>query len=178
MPPGPGAAPWTGQVTERAHATVAAERGVSLRIAQGALLPDRLVEPPGLVTIVGNLIGNALDAATGTADPLVEVERSADDTAVVLRVSDSGPGIPAGRRDVVFAEGWSAKEPPAHRKRGIGLPLVPRLSERRGDRQRAGGRPGRRGRPVHGGAVPGAGRGAERGTAQHDRRAAMTEVRR
>lgn len=131
------------QVTERVHdpllaallvgkATVAAERGVSLRIAEGTLLPDRLVDPPGLVTIVGNLIDNALDAAAGTADPLVEVELAADDTAVVLRVSDSGPGIPADRRDVVFAEGWSTKEPPAHRKRGIGLPMVRRLAERQG----------------------------------------------
>ena len=32
----------------------------------------------------------------------------------------------------VFAEGWSTKEPPAHRERGIGLPLVRRLAERQG----------------------------------------------
>jgi two-component system CitB family sensor kinase len=32
----------------------------------------------------------------------------------------------------VFAAGWSTKEPPAHRERGIGLPLVRRLAERQG----------------------------------------------
>ncbi|NEE49683.1 histidine kinase, partial [Streptomyces sp. SID8455] len=35
-------------------ATVAAERGVSLRLAPGTLLPDRVVDPRGLVTVVGN----------------------------------------------------------------------------------------------------------------------------
>ena len=65
------------QVTEKIHdpllaallvgkATVAAERGVSLRISPDTLLPDRLVDPRGLVTIVGNLVDNALDAAAGT----------------------------------------------------------------------------------------------------------------
>jgi two-component system CitB family sensor kinase len=50
----------------------------------------------------------------------------------VLRVRDTGPGIPAEQRDVVFTEGWSTKKPPAHGKRGIGLSLVRRLAERQG----------------------------------------------
>jgi two-component system CitB family sensor kinase len=33
---------------------------------------------------------------------------------------------------LIFTEGWSTKEPPAHRKRGIGLSLVRRLAERQG----------------------------------------------
>ncbi|WP_421106659.1 ATP-binding protein [Streptomyces sp. NEAU-S77] len=141
------------QVTERVHdpllaallvgkATVATERGVSLRIAEGTLLPDRLVDPPGLVTIVGNLIDNALDAAVGSAEPRVEVELCADDRTVLLRVSDTGPGIPADRRDLVFTEGWSTKKPPAHGQRGIGLALVRRLAERQGGSARVADRDG------------------------------------
>ncbi|MGV9848834.1 ATP-binding protein [Streptomyces sp. NPDC003442] len=141
------------QVTERVHdpllasllvgkATVATERGVSLSVAEDSLLPNRLVDPPGVVTIVGNLIDNALDAAVGSPEPRVEVALCADDRTVLLRVSDTGPGIPADRRDVVFTEGWSTKEPPAHGKRGIGLALVRRLAERQGGSVRVSDREG------------------------------------
>ena len=66
------------QVTEKIHdpllaallvgkATVAAERGVGAAARRtGTLLPDRLVDPRGLVTVVGNLVDNALDAVAGT----------------------------------------------------------------------------------------------------------------
>lgn len=114
-------------------ATVAAERGVALRVAPGTLLPDRLVDPRELVTVVGNLVDNALDAAVGTPDAQVEVELTASrDESVRLRVSDSGPGIPPERRELVFAAGWSTKPPPAHGRRGLGLALVRRLAERHG----------------------------------------------
>ncbi|MGK5631711.1 ATP-binding protein [Streptomyces sp. URMC 123] len=119
-------------------AAVAAERGVSLRLAPGTLLPDRVIDPRGLVTIVGNLVDNALDAAAGTARATVEVELRAEGRAAVLRVTDSGPGVPPDRRDVIFTEGWSTKEPPAHGRRGIGLALVQRLVERHGGGVRVG----------------------------------------
>lgn len=131
------------QVTEKIHdpllasllvgkATVAAERGVALRIAPGTLLPDRLIDPRELVTVVGNLVDNALDAAVGSEDPRVEIGLSGEGRTVVLRVSDSGPGVPAERRELIFTEGWSTKKPPAHGKRGLGLALVRRLAERQG----------------------------------------------
>ncbi|MCH0542287.1 sensor histidine kinase [Streptomyces sp. MUM 203J] len=132
------------QVTERVRdplvaallvgkAAVAAERGVALRIAEGSLLPDRLVEPRELVTVVGNLVDNALDAAAGSADPLVQVEFDVRDRTVVLHVADSGPGVPVEQREAVFTDGWSTKRRPAHGgERGLGLPLVRRLAERHG----------------------------------------------
>ncbi|MFD7967096.1 sensor histidine kinase [Streptomyces clavifer] len=131
------------QVTEKVHdpllaallvgkATVAAERGVSLRVAPGTLLPDRLVDPRGLVTVVGNLVDNALDAAAGSVDARIEVGLRAEGRTVVLRVHDSGPGVPSGSRESIFMEGWSTKDLPAHGKRGLGLPLVRRLAERQG----------------------------------------------
>ncbi|MEV2215734.1 sensor histidine kinase [Streptomyces sp. NPDC050997] len=131
------------QVTEKIHdpllaallvgkATVAAERGVALWISDHTRLPDRLVDPRGLVTVVGNLVDNALDAVAGTLRARVEVELEAEGRTVVLRVRDTGPGIPAEQRELIFMEGWSTKTPPAHRKRGIGLSLVRRLAERQG----------------------------------------------
>ncbi|WSQ12270.1 sensor histidine kinase [Streptomyces sp. NBC_01231] len=131
------------QVTEKVHdpllaallvgkATVAAERGVALWVSDRTRLPDRLVDPRGLVTVVGNLVDNALDAVAGTLHARVEVELRADGRTVILRVRDTGPGIPAEQRELIFMEGWSTKTPPAHRKRGIGLSLVRKLAERQG----------------------------------------------
>ncbi|WP_416978170.1 ATP-binding protein [Streptomyces sp. T028] len=113
-------------------ATVAAERGVALWVSDGTRLPDRLVDPRGLVTVVGNLVDNALDAVAGTPHARVEVELRAEGRTAVLRIRDTGPGIPAEQRELVFTEGWSTKKPPAHGKRGIGLSLVRRLAERQG----------------------------------------------
>ncbi|MEU6257396.1 sensor histidine kinase [Streptomyces sp. NPDC047043] len=113
-------------------ATVAAERGVALWVSDRTRLPDRLIDPRGLVTVVGNLVDNALDAVAGTPHARVEVELHAEGRTAVLRVRDTGPGIPAEQRELVFTEGWSTKEPPAHGKRGIGLSLVRRLAERQG----------------------------------------------
>ncbi len=131
------------QVTEKVHdpllaallvgkATVAAERGVALRMAEESVLPDRLVDPRGLVTVLGNLVDNALDAAAGSAASRIEVGLRTDGRTVVLRVRDSGPGVPADDHESIFMEGWSTKELPAHGKRGLGLPLVRRLAERQG----------------------------------------------
>lgn len=119
-------------------ATVAAERGVALWVSDRTRLPDRLVDPRGLVTVVGNLVDNALDAVAGTPHARVEVELRAEGRAVVLTVCDTGPGIPAEQRELVFTEGWSTKKPPAHGKRGIGLSLVRRLAERQGGSARVG----------------------------------------
>ncbi|MGW4436261.1 ATP-binding protein [Streptomyces sp. NPDC004596] len=113
-------------------ATVAAERGVALWVSERTRLPDRLVDPRGLVTVVGNLVDNALDAVAGTPHARVEVELRTEGRTVVLRVRDTGPGIPADQRELVFTDGWSTKKPPAHGKRGLGLPLVRRLAERQG----------------------------------------------
>ncbi|MGY6025757.1 sensor histidine kinase [Streptomyces spinosirectus] len=131
------------QVTEKIHdpllaallvgkATVAAERGVALWVSDRTWLPNRLIDPRGLVTVVGNLVDNALDAVAGTLHARVEIELRAEGRTAVLRVRDTGPGIPVEQRELVFTDGWSTKEQPAHRRRGIGLSLVRRLAERQG----------------------------------------------
>ncbi|MFI0982830.1 ATP-binding protein [Streptomyces sp. NPDC021093] len=141
------------QFTERVHdpllaallvgkATVAAERAVVLRPADGTLLPDRLVDPRGLVTVVGNLVDNALDAAAGSPGAFVEVALHARGREVVLRVTDSGCGVPPAQRELIFTEGWSTKPLPAHGKRGLGLAMVRRLAERHGGSAYVGEAPG------------------------------------
>ncbi|MEU4655471.1 sensor histidine kinase [Streptomyces sp. NPDC023723] len=123
-------------------ATVAAERGVTLWVSDRTRLPDRLIDPRGLVTVVGNLVDNAVDATAGTRRARVEVEFRGEGRTAVLRVRDTGPGVPAGQRETIFTEGWSTKEPPAHRRRGIGLSLVRTFAERQGGSAVAGAAPG------------------------------------
>ncbi|MFG1808396.1 ATP-binding protein [Streptomyces sp. NPDC049040] len=119
-------------------AAIAAERGVTLRIAPGTLLPDRVVDPRDLVTVLGNLVDNALDAAASE----VEVELRPEGATVLLRVGDDGPGVPPDLRGRIFDEGWTTKEPPSHRGRGLGLALVRRLAERYGGTARVAARAG------------------------------------
>ncbi len=98
------------QITEKIHdpllaallvgkATVAAERGVALRLSDATLLPDRLVDPRGLVTVVGNLVDNALDASAGSPDARIEVElraRGAYGRTAGGRQRTGDPGRAAG----------------------------------------------------------------------------------
>ncbi|MFF4765829.1 ATP-binding protein [Streptomyces sp. NPDC001255] len=128
---------------------VAAERAVTLGIGARTGLPGRLVAPRDLVTVLGNLIDNALDAACErrVAEPRVEVRVWAEGTTVLLQVADTGPGVPPELRESVFAEGFSTKAtaPPGPRRphgRGIGLSLVRRLAERYGGTARVGARAG------------------------------------
>ncbi|GAA3182377.1 sensor histidine kinase [Streptomyces ramulosus] len=141
------------QVTERIHdplvasllvgkATMATERGASLTISSSTHLPDRLIDPHSLVTVLGNLVDNALDATVAVPDAQLEVQLHADGRTAVARVSDNGPGVPTAHRASVFTEGWTTKEPPPHGQRGIGLALVRRLAERYGGITMVGDRPG------------------------------------
>ncbi|NEE29307.1 sensor histidine kinase, partial [Streptomyces sp. SID7982] len=74
-------------------ATVAAERGAALRLAPGSRLLEPLVAPHDLVTVLGNLVDNALEAVgapepgapTGGEDRLVEVALRARGRTAELR---------------------------------------------------------------------------------------------
>ncbi|MFE5583467.1 ATP-binding protein [Kitasatospora sp. NPDC056531] len=113
---------------------VAGERGVRLVLAPAAHLPDAVVDARALVTVLGNLVDNAVDALAPTGGGQVEVTLAAAGSTLLLQVADSGPGVPEELREQVFEEGWTSKEAPAHRPRGLGLAMVRRLVERTGGR--------------------------------------------
>ncbi|QIY64713.2 ATP-binding protein [Streptomyces sp. RPA4-2] len=107
-------------------AAQANERGVELVISEQSGIDDGLL-PPGLpardlVTVLGNLIDNAMDAAQGTVRARVTVTAFTDGSGLVLRVADTGAGVDPAHAEAVFRRGWSTK--PAGPGRGLGLALV------------------------------------------------------
>lgn len=120
-----------------AKTSLAAERKVTLRISDDTAL-DRL--PPedaaDVATVVGNLVDNAIDAATAGERAegevaWVEVELRQDAASVEIVVRDSGPGIAPELAHEVFAHGFTTKAA-EEGERGIGLALTRLVCERRG----------------------------------------------
>jgi two-component system CitB family sensor kinase len=113
---------------------VAHERDVELALAPETRLDRELRDPRAVLTVLGNLIDNALDAAAaGDADPpRIELLIEAVREELHIRVTDSGPGIPEGARADIFEPGYSTKDRVGPGARGVGLSLVKRLLDRRG----------------------------------------------
>lgn len=106
-----------------AKTSLAAESGVTLALTGdshlSALDPALATD---VITLLGNLIDNAVDASVGSAAAQVTV-RIDDSAGLLLSVSDSGPGVPEHLRESIFSRGVTSK---AHVPggRGIGLALV------------------------------------------------------
>jgi two-component system, CitB family, sensor kinase len=134
-----------------AKAAVAAERAVELVITPDSRMDQPRSRAADLLSILGNLIDNALEAVAGQPEPRIVTVAIDDTDGVRIRVTDTGPGIAADEPSVVFQDGWSTK---AQRdgqrdglRRGLGLALVHRIVRRSGgtievhsDRAEHGGR--------------------------------------
>jgi sensor histidine kinase regulating citrate/malate metabolism len=102
----------------------AAERGVELSISPDSELDDIGLGSRPLVTILGNLVDNAIDAAKdaarATGPGRVDVHLRADDETFLIRVADNGPGLGTAAMRDAFRRGWSTKGG----GRGLGLAMV------------------------------------------------------
>ncbi|MFJ5531153.1 ATP-binding protein [Streptomyces sp. NPDC093261] len=109
-------------------AAQANERGVELVVSEASRIDDGLLPPSlpprDLVTILGNLIDNAVDAAQGSEGGRATVTARVDGAELVLRVSDTGAGVDPAHAEAVFRRGWSTKPAAAPGGRGLGLALV------------------------------------------------------
>ncbi|MBY8877757.1 sensor histidine kinase [Actinacidiphila acidipaludis] len=118
-------------------AAEAHERGVELTVTEDSRIDDGVLPPElaarDLVTVLGNLLDNAVDAAIegagpGGARPAVTVTARALDGELLLRVTDSGPGVDPATISEVFRRGWTTKS----QGRGLGLALVEQAARRGG----------------------------------------------
>ncbi|MFI8167168.1 ATP-binding protein [Streptomyces sp. NPDC085931] len=115
------------------------ERGVELVVSEDSNLDDGLLPESlparDLVTILGNLIDNAVDAAQGSVRARVTVaaytETAGGPAELVLRVSDTGPGVDPEHAEAVFQRGFTTK-PAGPGGRGLGLALVRQAAHRHG----------------------------------------------
>lgn len=109
----------------------AAERGVDVVLTEDSGVDEDAVadlDSGDLVTVVGNLVDNAVDAVLDVPDPRVEVTTRSGEQELYIRVADNGPGVRPDRAEAVFQRGWSTKDD----GRGLGLALVGRSVRRSG----------------------------------------------
>ncbi|MEV1008839.1 sensor histidine kinase [Streptomyces sp. NPDC049881] len=120
-----------------AKASLAAEQGTALRVTPDSALgtlPESLATD--LVTVLGNLVDNALDAVRGTGpDARVDVRLAETAAApgarngeVRVEVTDSGPGVAPALAEEIFRQGFSTKAS----GRGLGLAITRLVCRRRG----------------------------------------------
>lgn len=105
----------------------AAEQGVELTITEDtAMEHEGVLTARELVTLVGNLIDNAIDASKDSDQPWVEVTVRDTDAELVVRVADSGPGLAPETLNAALQRGYSTKSD----SRGLGLALVTQVVRR------------------------------------------------
>lgn len=99
--------------------------GIRLVVELTPDLPPVWADEVLLQQVVANLIANARDAlleAEAAQDPAIEVRTQWNGAAIVLAVSDNGPGISPEHRAKVFDSFYTTK--PLGKGTGLGLPIV------------------------------------------------------
>jgi signal transduction histidine kinase len=110
---------------------------VTLEIDPATAVGSTGIPGGDLVTIIGNLLDNAIDAALA-GDPPREVQLAmwVEDDRLEIRVEDTGPGLSPQDVDRAFERGWTTKEttgaPPSGLGRGLGLALAAQAVRRNG----------------------------------------------
>jgi two-component system CitB family sensor kinase len=113
--------------------SLAAERDVRLRVMDDSHVAGPVGDVSEVLTVAGNLVDNAIDAAAAGERPRwVELTIVAAETDLLIRVRDSGPGVPHELRDAIFTDGVTTKASATGARRGLGLALVRQVVSGRG----------------------------------------------
>ncbi|MFH5880014.1 ATP-binding protein [Arthrobacter sp. NA-172] len=115
-----------------AKITVAAEQDVKIAVTDDSQLRQPFLETQALLTIVGNLLDNAVEILSDQSTPREVTIQLDDSSGVFISVTDNGPGVPAELVGKITADGFTTKEPRPGMRRGIGLALVSRIVHRAG----------------------------------------------
>ena len=113
--------------------SLADERDVSLRLMPDSRVGQHITAITQVLTVAGNLIDNAIDAAALASAPReVELTLVAAESDLLIRVRDSGPGVPPDLREEIFTDGVTTKSSVTGARRGLGLALVRQIVESMG----------------------------------------------
>lgn len=105
------------------------ECGVSLELTAAGTLPPDTLDPRELITLLGNLVDNAIEASASCAEqPTVWVDLLVADGELTLTVADNGPGLPTTDLDVLGRIGTTDKASVAPGGRGYGMALIRRAT--------------------------------------------------
>ncbi|MDR7189368.1 sensor histidine kinase regulating citrate/malate metabolism [Microbacterium sp. BE35] len=108
-------------------AAQARERGIEWSAEIDPDAPRSVLSPVDAVSVVGNLIDNAMDAAAAAEAPrwvrVVFGRTPSSPASLRMEVSDSGTGVPAALRERIYEHGFTTK-PGGAEGRGVGLALV------------------------------------------------------
>ncbi|MFF2298437.1 ATP-binding protein [Arthrobacter sp. NPDC058127] len=115
-----------------AKITVAAEQDVEISVTDDSQLRQPFLETQALLTIVGNLLDNAVEILAEQPAPREVTIQLDDSSGIFICVTDNGPGVPAELVGTITADGFTTKEPRPGMRRGIGLALVSRIVHRAG----------------------------------------------
>ena len=106
-------------------AAQAHERGIELTLTASGRVPPGSLDARDLVTVAGNLLDNAFDAATGSEERRVWADFTAADGELIMTIADSGHGFDDDAVDSIFHLGVTEKSGSQERLgRGYGLVLV------------------------------------------------------
>ncbi len=108
----------------------ASDCGHRLTISDASFLPDSGNEQQmaALITVVGNLVENALDALSEQTEGEIHVMLHYQNGWLTCEVSDDGPGIEPHHLTTIFDKGFSTKG----ENRGVGLFLLKQQTEHLG----------------------------------------------
>jgi signal transduction histidine kinase len=98
---------------------------VTIATAWADSLPDVQVDPERITQVISNIVGNAIKFTPAGGEIRVSADELPD--AVVVRVSDTGPGIPVEHLVHVFDRYWQLTR--RHRGAGLGLPIAKAIIE-------------------------------------------------
>jgi DNA-binding response OmpR family regulator/anti-sigma regulatory factor (Ser/Thr protein kinase) len=94
-----------------ARSSAAREQNITMALSEASLVPlcaDEAVAHD-LITILGNLLENAVEAIGASPRREIRVDLQHDEGILHLAVADTGPGIPPAARERLFERGFSTK---------------------------------------------------------------------
>ena len=108
------------------------ELDIHMTLLTNSILPEhsQYLSTAELVTIVGNLLENAIEAVNAVPDKRtrrIVLQITEDETGLLLVVSDTGIGIPPEGLQHIFDSGYSTK---ATEGRGYGMNLIRNIADR------------------------------------------------